>query len=176
MRTIADAFDDFFNKTGTGIKDLIDSKLDKTGKAADSAKADYATSAGSATTASNAANAAHADTADTATSAGKATNDGNGNNIAQTYAKLSDIPSSVDAYSKAESDAKFLAISGKETINNIEYFKVNSNVSFAQLTDFATSGVIFLRDTEIRAIDGSNWGSFKFKSDGIYMNGTKITN
>ena len=100
--TKSEFIDDF-----DSIKDLIDSKLDKTGKAADSAKADYATSAGSATTASNAANAAHADTADTATSAGKATNDGNGNNIAQTYAKLSDIPSSVDAYSKTESDNRY---------------------------------------------------------------------
>ena len=159
-RNNSDALNELMNGVDNekGIADLLNDKLDKNGKVA------------------NAAHADRADTADTATTAGKATNDGNGNNIAQTYAKLSDIPSSVDAYSKTESDAKFLAISGKETINNIEYFKVNSNVSFAQLTDFATSGVIFLRDTEIRAIDGSNWGSFKFKSDGIYMNGTKITN
>ena len=173
MRTIADAFDEFFNKTNTGIKDLIDSKLDSDATIA------YATRAGSAATATNAtnaANAAHADTADTATTAGKATNDGNGNNIVNTYAKKSDIPSSADAYSKSESDARYLISNGKATVDSLEYRQCAERISFSDVINFPSSNTIFMRGNEIRVTDGVTWGQYHFKPDGIYLGNTKITN
>ena len=165
-RNNSDALNELMNGVDNekGIADLLDDKLDKTGKAADSAKADYATRAGSADTATNAVNAT------------KATNDGNGNNIVNTYAKKSDIPSSADAYSKSESDARYLISNGKATVDSLEYRQCAERISFSDVINFPSSNTIFMRGNEIRVTDGVTWGQYHFKPDGIYLGNTKITN
>ena len=199
MRTIADAFDEFFHKTGKGIKDLINSKMDsdatiayatRAGSADTATNATNATNANHATNAdqaTNAGNAAHADTADIAT---KATQDSAGNIIVNTYAKISDIPSgTVDAYTKAESDARYFHTQTDAiALYNfalIEYSGYKANIFSTQKrfglnqttsSDYYEANFGAESEDYIFKISSNNKGTYVFKSDGIYLNGVKITN
>ena len=77
------------------------------GNATHAVSADSATNAGHATTADSATNATNATSADSAT---KATQDGNGNNIASTYATKDEMPKTIYAGTLASSTVSTYAI------------------------------------------------------------------
>ena len=163
-RNNSDALNELMNGVDNekGIADLLDDKLDKTGKAADSAKADYATRAGSADTATNAVNAT------------KATQDSSGNNIVNTYAKKSEIPSSVNAYTKTESDNRYFQQSNEITLTGGARLSGGSGDTFAFYAK--NNGTSFIFTSTAFTLDFGNGNSYFFNSDGIQLNGTKITN
>lgn len=158
-KTVSDAINRLVNKSGTGLKALIAAKLDKA-----TADTYYWKRTEKVTNATNADNAT------------KATNDGNGNNIATTYAKKSDIPASADlsAYlKKTDADAKYLyRENGGYYIKGRVSFTADNDTSFItgsndRLSLITANGALVLQ---------ADAGQFAFKSDGIYLNGTKITN
>ena len=203
-RNNSDALNELMNGVDSekGIADLIDEKLDKNANAVSATKLTNARTIQTNLSSTNSASfdgtgnvtpgvsgtlpVANGGTGQTnlanvtVGAATKATQDGSGNIIAQTYAKLSDIPSSVDAYSKTESDNRYFQKSASSiTINNgIEItndsiYGKNYN-TYKQTIHFETANGKISISTLNGEILLEN-GSYEFKSDGIYLNGNKIT-
>mgnify|MGYP006916079203 CR=1 FL=1 len=167
MRTIADAFNEFFNKTGIGIKDLIDSKLDSDSTIA------YATRAGIADSATNAVNAT------------KATQDSAGNQINTTYATKSEIATiQGGGVSAGWVQNNFIANSGTQTLDGSLYIpsreKIATDGDMLYLCNKTHALALYEYGNTALGITSLNTASvtchYEFKSDGIYLNNTKITN
>ena len=197
-RNNSDALNELMNGVDSekGIAELIDEKLDKNANAVSATKLANARTIQTNLSSTNSASfdgtgnvtpgvsgtlpVANGGTGQTnlanvtVGAATKATQDSSGNNIVNTYAKKSEIPSSVNAYTKTESDNRYFQQSNEITLTGGARLSGGSGDTFAFYAK--KNGTSFIFTSTAFTLDFGNGNSYFFNSDGIQLNGTKITN
>ena len=196
-RNNSDALNELMNGIDNekGIADLLDDKLDKNANAVSATKLANARTIQTNLSSTNSASfdgtsnvtpgvsgtlpVANGGTGQTnlanvtVGAATKATQDSAGNNIVNTYAKKSDIPSDVlskEMTFSSSSSGTFWKVTDSAK-NTVTQFIANNDFQIRH--EIPSAGIIYIR---LDMPSGSANAAYIFKSDGIYLNGTKITN